>query len=26
VGLVLLFMSRKAPTLRPYTVAMPAKE
>jgi phosphatidylglycerol:prolipoprotein diacylglycerol transferase len=26
VGLVLLFMSRKAPTLLPYTVAMPAKE
>ena len=26
VGLVLLVMSRKAPTLRPYTVAMPAKE
>lgn len=26
VGLVLIFMSRKAPTLRPYTVAMPAKE
>ena len=26
VGLVLLFMSREAPTLRPYTVAMPAKE
>ena len=26
VGLVLLFMSRKAPTLLPYTVVMPAKE
>lgn len=26
VGIVLLVMSRKAPTLRPYTVVMPAKE
>ncbi|WP_266169808.1 prolipoprotein diacylglyceryl transferase [Dyella subtropica] len=26
VGLVLLALSRKAPTLRPYTVALPAKE
>ncbi|WP_243041770.1 prolipoprotein diacylglyceryl transferase [Dyella sedimenti] len=26
IGIVLLVMSRKAPTLRPFTVAMPAKE